>query len=82
MPRDFRVSITNSPVRNAYPIASFTWLLVPTNPADTNKAKVVRDFLLWMLDTGQTMTQALSYAPLPKAVVDMEKGAISMELKP
>ena len=82
MPPDFRVSITNSPGKTAYPISSFTWLLIPTNPADANKGKILKDFLFWMLDKGQTMTEALSYAPLPKQVVDMEKAAITKQVKP
>ena len=73
MPADFRVSITNSSGKNAYPIASFTWLLIPTHPADANKGKILKDFLFWMLDKGQTMTEALSYAPLPKDVVEKER---------
>ena len=80
MPADFRVSITNPPGKNAYPIASFTWLLIPTNPADANKGKILKDFLFWMLDKGQTMTEALSYAPLPKDVVEKEKAAISSQV--
>jgi len=80
MPADFRVSITNSPAKTAYPIASFTWLLVPTTPTDKNKSQILKDFLFWMLDQGQTMTQALSYAPLPKEVVEKEKAAITQQL--
>ncbi len=80
MPADFRVSITNSPAKNAYPIASFTWLLVPTNPTDANKGKILKDFLFWMLGPGQSMTEALSYAPLPKEVVEMEKTAITKQI--
>ncbi len=82
MPADFRVSITNPPGKNAYPIASFTWLLIPTNPADANKGKILKDFLFWMLDKGQSMTEALSYAPLPKEVVVKEKAAITSQVKP
>src|ERR1019366_2402119 len=82
MPADFRVSITNPPGKDAYPIASFTWLLVPTSPTDGNKGKILKDYLFWMLDKGQTMTQALSYAPLPSQVVEMEKAAITKQLKP
>jgi phosphate transport system substrate-binding protein len=77
MPADFRVSITNPPGKDAYPIASFTWLLIPTNPADANKGKILKDFLFWMLDKGQTMTDALSYAPLPTEIVAKEKTAIT-----
>ncbi len=82
MPADFRVSITNPPGKDAYPIASFTWLLIPVNPSDANKGKILKDFLFWMLDQGQTMTEALSYAPLPKQVVDLEKTAITKQIKP
>jgi len=82
MPADFRVSITNPPGKDAYPIASFTWLLIPTNPADQNKGKILKDFLFWMLDKGQSMTEALSYAPLPKDVVTKEKAAITAQVKP
>lgn len=76
MPDDFVVSITNAPGKEAYPIASFTWLLVPTKWQDAAKQKVMVDFLNWMLDQGQTMVQALDYAPLPKAVVDKERAKI------
>jgi phosphate transport system substrate-binding protein len=82
MPADFRVSITNPPGKDAYPIASFTWLLIPTDPKDQNKGKILKDFLFWMLDKGETMVEALSYAPLPKQVVDMEKAAITKQVKP
>jgi phosphate transport system substrate-binding protein len=80
MPADFRVSITNSPAKNAYPIASFTWLLIPTHPSDANKGRILKDFLYWMLDKGQTMVEALSYAPLPKDAVEKEKAAISSQI--
>ncbi len=82
MPPDFRVSITNSAGKDAYPISSFTWLLIPTNPKDANKGKILKDFLSWMLDQGQSMTEALSYAPLPKDVVEKEKAAIKQQIKP
>ncbi|MDR3746974.1 MAG: phosphate ABC transporter substrate-binding protein PstS [Acidobacteriota bacterium] len=82
VPDDFRVSITNPPGKNAYPIASFTWLLVPTNPADAKKGKILKDFLFWMLDSGQGMVEALSYAPLPKEVMEKEKAAIAKMVKP
>lgn len=70
MPPDFRVSIVNAPGKDAYPIASFTWLLVPVQQKDPNKGKVIKDFLTWMLDQGQQMTAQLTYAPLPKNVAD------------
>jgi len=82
MPADFRVSITNPAGKEAYPIASFTWLLIPTNPVDANKGKILKDFLFWMIDKGQTMVEALSYAPLPSDVVQKEKAAIQSQVKP
>jgi phosphate transport system substrate-binding protein len=77
MPEDFRVSITNAPGKTAYPISSFTWLLIPAKISDPTKKKAITDFLAWMLKDGQTMTQALSYAPLPKEVVAKETKAIA-----
>jgi phosphate transport system substrate-binding protein len=76
MPDDFRVSITNAPGANAYPIASFTWLLVPVDWKDANKEKAFVNFLNWMVDQGQTMTQSLDYAPLPKNVAQKVKTRI------
>ena len=72
MPDDFRVSITNAPGKGVYPISSFTWLLIPSKIQDPVKKKAIKDFLAWMLADGQKMTEALSYAPLPKAVVAKE----------
>jgi phosphate transport system substrate-binding protein len=76
MPEDFRVSITNAPGKDAYPISSFTWLLVPAEWADAGKEKAFVDFLTWMVDKGQTMTSALDYAPLPKNVAAKVKARI------
>jgi phosphate transport system substrate-binding protein len=77
MPDDFRVSITNAPGKAAYPISSFTWLLIPAKIDDAAKKKVITDFLHWMLTDGQKMTEALDYSPLPKPVVAKELTAIS-----
>ena len=77
MPEDFRVSITNPPGKTAYPIASFTWLLIPATIPDATKKATLRDFLKWMLADGLKYTQDLGYAPLPKEVVQMELKAIS-----
>ncbi len=76
MPADFRVSITNAPGKDAYPISSFTWLLIPEQSKDPAKGKILADFLNWMVTDGQKMTAALSYAPLPEGVVQKEKEAI------
>src|SRR6476659_9596819 len=56
MPADFRVSITNAPGKDAYPIASFTWLLIPTTSKDAAKGRIIGDFLTWMIADGQKMT--------------------------
>jgi len=76
MPADFRVSITNAPGKTAYPISSFTWLLIPTPAKDPKKGKIIADFLDWMVTDGQKMTSQLSYAPLPDSVVEKVKAAI------
>ena len=76
MPADFRVSITNAPGKDAYPISSFTWLLIPTQSKDAAKGKIMADFLTWMVDDGQKMTAALTYAPLPESVAQAVKAEI------
>jgi phosphate transport system substrate-binding protein len=77
MPADFRVSITNAPGKNAYPISSFTWLLIPEKFSDAGKRDAIKGFVSWMLTDGQNDTEALSYAKLPKEVVAMEKQALA-----
>jgi len=76
MPADFRVSITDAPGKTAYPISSFTWLLIPEQAQDPKKGKIIADFLNWMVTDGQKMTNQLSYAPLPANVVEKVKAAI------
>jgi phosphate transport system substrate-binding protein len=68
MPADYRVSITNAPGANAYPISSFTYLLINLHPADAAKEKVIRDMLSWIIKNGEGEVSALSYAPLPDSV--------------
>jgi phosphate transport system substrate-binding protein len=77
MPDDFRVSITNAPGKASYPISTFTWLLIPSKISDPAKNKAIKDFLQWMLTTGQTMVEDLHYAPLPKPVVAKVEKAIA-----
>ena len=76
MPNDFRVSITNAPGKDAYPISSFTWLLIPEKSKDGKKGKILADFLNWMVNDGQKLVADLSYAPLPASVAEKVKGAI------
>ena len=77
MPDDFRVSITNAPGQKAYPISTFTWLLIPSKIEDPQKKKPITAFLHWMLVDGQKQAAPLGYAPLPKEVVAKEEKAIS-----
>jgi phosphate transport system substrate-binding protein len=78
MPDDFRVSITNpSGNKAAYPISSFTWLLIPSKFTDAKKRDAVKDFLKWMLTDGQQYCEGLAYAKLPKEVVAKEMKAIA-----
>jgi phosphate transport system substrate-binding protein len=78
MPDDFRVSITNAPGKNAYPISSFTWLLVPAQIQDSGKRDIIKGFLTWMLKDGQGYCEGLAYGKLPPSVVAKEMKAISM----
>jgi phosphate transport system substrate-binding protein len=72
IPDDFRVSITNAAGKNAYPISTFTWLLIPSHIPDAAKAKTIKAFLAWMLADGQKYAAGLSYASLPKEVIAKE----------
>ena len=76
MPDDFRVSITNADGANAYPIASFTWLLLYEHPKDAARGKAMVDFLKWALTDGQKFAPSFGYAPLPKLVVEKEMQAL------
>jgi phosphate transport system substrate-binding protein len=76
MPADFRVSITNAPGKSAYPISSFTWILLYQNPTDKQRGKIMVDFMKWALTDGQKDAAPLGYAPLPKQVVDLEMQAL------
>ena len=77
MPRDFRVSITNAEGAGAYPIASFTWLLLYENPKDKAQSKIMVDFVKWALTEGQKFAPDLGYAPIPAEVVKMEMEALA-----
>jgi len=72
IPDDFRVSITNAPGLGAYPISSFTWLLLYENPSDVGRATVMANVLRWAITDGQTFAAGLGYAPLPDSVVKRE----------
>lgn len=75
MPNDFRVSITDAPGENSYPIATYTWLLIKEEN-DSVKGPVLKNFLAWMLADGQAYAPNLDYAPLPDDVNTMVKEAV------
>ena len=76
MPPDFRVSITNAPGDDVYPISSFTWILLYQEPKDKAQGKMMVDFMKWALMDGQKFAGDMGYAPIPKNVVDMEMKAL------
>ncbi len=76
MPADFRVSITNAPGKGAYPISSFTWMLLYQNPKDRERSRLMVDFMKWALTDGQKFAPELGYAPLPDGVVKLEMAAL------
>jgi phosphate transport system substrate-binding protein len=72
IPADFRVSITNAPGANSYPISSFTYLLIPTSGSNDANRKILKDLLSWIVKSGEGEVSALSYAPLPDALAERE----------
>jgi phosphate transport system substrate-binding protein len=76
MTSDFRISITNAPGAGAYPIASFTWLLLPAN-ADPKRKAALHEMLQWILTSGQKECSELGYAPLPREIADRELNALA-----
>ena len=76
MPADYRVSITNAPGANSYPISSFTYLLIPESGSNAENRKVLKDMLSWIVKTGESQVSALSYAPLPDALAQKELNTI------
>jgi phosphate transport system substrate-binding protein len=76
MPADFRMSITNASGPGAYPVSSFTWLLLYEDPKDKASAKAMVDFMHWALTDGQKYCADLGYAPLPANVVMLEQAAL------
>jgi phosphate transport system substrate-binding protein len=76
MPADFRVSITNTAGRGAYPISSFTWILMYEDPKDKAQAKTMVEFMKWALADGQKFCAPLGYAPLAPNVVKLELDAL------
>ena len=78
IPADYRVSITDAPGVESYPISSFTWLLIPVQAKDPAKGKALVGFLDWMLEKGQTEAAEMTYAPLPPALVERVRKSVTM----
>ncbi len=76
MPPDFRVSITNAPGKDVYPVSSFTWLLLYESAKDKARSQAMVDFVKWALTDGQRFASELGYAPLPASVVKLEMAAL------
>jgi phosphate transport system substrate-binding protein len=76
IPADYRVSITDAPGAESYPISSFTWLLIPNPAKDPAKGKALIGFLNWMIDKGESEAAGMNYAPLPAAVAERVKKTI------
>lgn len=66
---DFRISLTNAPGKESYPISSFTWLYVPTKSKDPDRGRAVAEYLKWVYAEGQTVAQQRGYATLPKPLL-------------
>jgi len=81
IPADFRVSISNAVGKNAYPIASFSWVLVPSRPKDPQTKKILMDFLAWAISDGQRFAQDLYYSPLPRDLATRINSVIVAEAK-
>ena len=77
-PADFRALLVDAPGANAYPIASYTWLLVPVRFNEPSKRHAMLEFLSWMLAAGQADAQPLGYATIPKAIVVLEQRQLSL----
>ena len=66
---DFRVSLTNAPGKESYPISSYTWLYVPAAASDPERGRAVADYLKWVYTSGQRIAQDQGYATLPADVL-------------
>jgi phosphate transport system substrate-binding protein len=72
MGSDFRFSITNAVGKDSYPIATFTWFLVPQQLDGAAKKTAMAELLRWVLSSGQKQCSALGYAPLPTDIAAQE----------
>jgi len=76
MTNDFRVSLTNAPGKESYPIVSFTWFYVPVHPQDAQRSHAVNEYLSWVYASGQEIAQAQGYATLPTSVLQKVRAKV------
>jgi len=74
---DFRVSLTNAPGKESYPIVSFTWFYVPVHPQDSQRSHAVNEYLSWVYASGQEIAQAQGYATLPPSVLQKVRAKVA-----
>jgi phosphate transport system substrate-binding protein len=74
---EFRVSLTNAPGKESYPIVSFTWFYVPVHPQDSQRSHAVNEYLSWVYASGQEIAQAQGYAPLPPSVLQKVRAKVA-----
>jgi len=77
MTKDFRVSLTDAPGKESYPIVSFTWFYVPVHPQDLQRSHAVNEYLNWVYASGQEIAQAQGYAPLPQSVLQKVRAKVA-----
>jgi phosphate transport system substrate-binding protein len=77
MADDFRVSLTNAPGKESYPIVSFTWFYVPVHPQDLQRSHALKEYLSWVYASGQEIAQAQGYTPLPPSVVQKVRAKVA-----
>jgi phosphate transport system substrate-binding protein len=75
IPKDFRVSLTNAPGKDSYPISSFTWLYVPSSEESSERKRALGKFLNWALDDGQGLARGMGYATLPPTILSKARAA-------
>lgn len=76
---DFQLSMTNAPGKDSYPMASFTWIYVPTSGTSPTRSQALRQFLEWSLRDGQSIANAMGYAVLPDKVVAAARSAVKSQ---
>jgi phosphate transport system substrate-binding protein len=77
MMKDFRISLTNAPGKESYPIVSFTWFYVPVHPQDLERGRAVNEYLSWVYGSGQEIAQAQGYTTLPPAVLQKVRASVA-----